>query len=358
MTDTGRDVILVLGPHRSGTSAFTGVLHRLGVDLGDDLLPANFDNRTGYWEHRGVLDLHERILAEAGVGWHEYRPMPTGWQTLEGVVEARAELLALLRAEFGSSKLWGVKDPRMCRLLPLWREVLAELGAAPRFVLVVRNPLEVARSLERRNGFSFTKGLLLYASEMLAAVEDTDGERRAFVSYDRLLADWRSVVDEVSTALDIGWPREPSLCAADVDGFLRPSERHHRGTVDDLAVEPSVPEWYLGLSRGLEAASQGDDTVLQAEVERASEALASGIALFAPELDHLEAEAARLRGRVDDLERAPDAEERARLERRAQKAEADLAAVEEHLTTLLSSRLFRFTRPFRRAWSRLGSLRR
>ncbi len=358
MTDTGRDAILVLGPHRSGTSAFTGVLHRLGVDLGDDLLPANFDNRTGYWEHRGVLALHERILEEVGVGWHEYRPMPAGWEAMEGVVEAREELLELLRREFGDVSLWGVKDPRMCRLLPLWRDVLAELETAPRYVLVVRNPLEVARSLERRNGFPFTKGLLLWASEMLAAVEHTDGERRVVVSYDRLLDDWRTVVDEVSRALAIEWPEDPSRAGTDIDGFLRPSERHHRATMDDLAVEPSVPDWYVELYGALEAASRGDDTALQAAAVRASEALASATALFAPELDHLEAEVARLRVRVEELERAPDAEERARLERRAQKAEADLAAVEEHLTNLLSSRLLRFTRPFRRAWSRLGSLRR
>ena len=65
--------ILVLGMHRSGTSALAGSLALTGVALGDDLLPANEGNVTGYWEHRRLIALNERVLASLGATWHDIR---------------------------------------------------------------------------------------------------------------------------------------------------------------------------------------------------------------------------------------------------------------------------------------------
>ncbi|MFW6206976.1 MAG: hypothetical protein ACOC5J_03485, partial [Gemmatimonadota bacterium] len=82
---TNSRAVLVLGPHRSGTSAVARVLNLLGTDLGANMLPPKFDNRHGYWEHQTVFELHERLLSKAGSAWHEYRPMPAGWQDLDEV---------------------------------------------------------------------------------------------------------------------------------------------------------------------------------------------------------------------------------------------------------------------------------
>ena len=65
--------VLVLGMHRSGTSAVTRVLNLLGAELGDDLMPAGSDNPGGFWEYRGVVELHERLLAN-GVLHTPYDP--------------------------------------------------------------------------------------------------------------------------------------------------------------------------------------------------------------------------------------------------------------------------------------------
>ena len=46
--------IIVLGMHRSGTSALTGVLNRVGVNLGDNLVAPEADNPAGYWENLDV----------------------------------------------------------------------------------------------------------------------------------------------------------------------------------------------------------------------------------------------------------------------------------------------------------------
>ncbi|MFW6012121.1 MAG: sulfotransferase family protein [bacterium] len=335
---TNSRAVLVLGPHRSGTSAVARVLNLLGVDLGANMLPPKFDNRHGYWEHQTVFELHERLLSKAGSAWHEYRPMPAGWQELDEVKGIRGELLAFLREEFRGASLWGVKDPRLTALLPLWLDVLEELEAEPLFVVVVRNPLEVADSLERRDGFSPSKCLLLYMAEMLAALRHTRGGRRAFVSYVRLLEDWRSVVAEIGRRLEIDWPEPPSRCAPEIEKFLSPSERHHRRDAADLRDHPGLPDWCADLHEALEEASRGRDDGLEAAFHRAEVAFESHAALFFPELDVLE-------------------RERALWELRAVRAEGELTKVQRQLTSILSSPLYRNTRSLRHTWRRLARFR-
>jgi len=342
--------LLILGPHRSGTSALTRVLNLQGVHLGDDLLPAKFDNQRGYWEHRGIFDLHERLLSRVGSAWHDYRPMPLGWQELEEVRAIREELRALIERQFLSSPLWGVKDPRLGRVLPLWLDLLDTLGVDAGFVILVRNPLEVVRSMERRNGFPRSKCLLLYLADTLEAIRHTAGHSRTFVSYERLLADWRPVIERVGRELEISWPADPSAAAAAIDDFLRPSERHHTASLDALRREPGLPPWVADLYEAMEAAAGGDRSDMDAAGAAAHSGFDSALTLFAPEVEALHTEVQRLGMRLEALEHEDTHRDRARFERRAQRAEAELAKVERQLLSILSSPFYRSTQSLRRTW--------
>ncbi|MEG3048645.1 MAG: hypothetical protein RR792_00460, partial [Thermomonas sp.] len=193
--------LLVLGMHRSGTSALTRVLNLLGVALGDDLMAPGPDNPLGFWEHHGIVSVHEGLLAALGRRWDDPRPMPDGWLDSEAAQEAGEAIAAIVRRDFAGVPLWAVKDPRLCRLMPLWRRVLANLGIEPRVVLVSRHPDEVAGSLLRRDGLPVAIGELLWARYLLEAVRGSDGCRRGMVAYDDLLDDWRLAVRRIDQAL-------------------------------------------------------------------------------------------------------------------------------------------------------------
>ena len=94
------------------------------------MLPAP-DNPKGFWEHAGIVAIHERLLAQMGRSWNDPRPLPEGWQNELACRSAAEELEVLLRAEFSGSPLWAVKDPRLCRLLPLWWPILGRMGVEP-----------------------------------------------------------------------------------------------------------------------------------------------------------------------------------------------------------------------------------
>jgi len=226
--------ILVLGMHRSGTSAMTGVLHALGVPLGSTLTPADPDiNAKGYWEHSVISSINERILRAMGFSWLDERELPSGWWKNPVIASLRAELVEAIEREFGSHRLWAVKDPRLCRLLPLWLEILEEIDCDPIFVLTTRDPREVVRSLRKRNGMQAWKGALLWLRYVIDAETCSRGLRRVVIDYDELLREWRERLPLLSQQLAVDWPVRFVDAERTLAEFLDGSLRHEINSPED-----------------------------------------------------------------------------------------------------------------------------
>jgi GT2 family glycosyltransferase len=235
--------VIILGMHRSGTSAVAATMRLLGADLGPSLMPAHeAENPKGFFEHVEIVQCHERLLAALGRGWDDPRSISKQCLATGSAQDARQELTALLRRDFGDSALWAVKDPRVCRLVPLWLQILEDLESEPRFIIVHRPLVEVAASLRRRNGFSAEKSALLWADHVMSAEFHTRRHRRAFVSYDRLLRDTEGTLREVGEALGLEWTRAVSEAMPHLSEFLCPSLRHF------TTGDPSLPSDYGRLS--------------------------------------------------------------------------------------------------------------
>lgn len=214
--------------HRSGTSALTGALHLLGVPLGEPLMPANFANERGYWEHAEVVALHDRVLGAFGLSAADPAPLPAGWSESAVARDARGELEALLERRFGGFPLWAVKDPRLSVLLPLWKAPLERLGIEARAVVVLRSPWEVARSLAERDRTPRNRSLAAWGRFVADSERHTRGLGRCFVAFDRLLADPAGELGRLGQALGLVWPIQPAAALEEVRGFLEPSLRHWR----------------------------------------------------------------------------------------------------------------------------------
>ena len=224
--DANPVALLVLGMHRSGTSALTRVLNLLGAALGDDLMPAGPDNPSGFWEHNGVVAVHERLLQALGRSWDDPRPLPDGWLESAAAGDAAQEIEAIIRRDFAAAPLWAVKDPRLCRLLPLWRRVLGNLGIEPRVLLVSRHPREVMDSLAKRDGLPAPISELLWARYLLDAVAGSEGCPRCILAYVDLMDDWRQAIQLAFDAIGLDLHADADQ-AAQIDDFLRPQLRHH-----------------------------------------------------------------------------------------------------------------------------------
>jgi GT2 family glycosyltransferase/glycosyltransferase involved in cell wall biosynthesis/Tfp pilus assembly protein PilF len=148
-----RPIVIVLGMHRSGTSICSHVLSALGVDMAD-AIAAHESNAKGHWERRQIVDLNDRVLEHFNRGYytqfHDFG-LPVAWWADPEVSEVRRQIVAYLTARMGDAP-FGFKDPRTARLLPMWHQIFGELGLAPKFIICLRSPAQVARSLHARDG--------------------------------------------------------------------------------------------------------------------------------------------------------------------------------------------------------------
>ncbi|NNE44515.1 MAG: hypothetical protein HKN12_09915, partial [Gemmatimonadetes bacterium] len=247
--------VLVLGMHRSGTSALTRILNLLGVELGGSLMRAAAgNNSTGFWEHQDLVDLHDELLEHVGSRWDDPRPLDPDRLLADDTRPIRDRMLAVVQRDFSDQPLWGLKDPRLCRLLPVWKELLDRAGCDVRYVLTARHPAEVAASLERRDGFPAALSHLLWMEHCLAAERETRGAKRVFVTYDDLMADWRGTAARIGAGTGCDWEARLDEVAPQVAEFLNPELRHHRTTaLDGLHV------WIRAVWSIWREATQGGD---------------------------------------------------------------------------------------------------
>ena len=220
--------ILVLGMHRSGTSAITRVLNLLGADLGNRLVPGvEGVNDGGFWEHVDAVALDDKLLGWHGRSWHSVQPVDTSAIGKDLLRQACRDIGTLIRRDFAASPLWAIKDPRMSLLAPVWTRALAESGVSARVVVAFRHPDEVAASLHRRDAITRAHAHLLWGTYFVSAVRSSAGVPRAICDYAGLMADWRGTAERLGNALGIQWPVAMPAAAGAIDVFLRPEQRRH-----------------------------------------------------------------------------------------------------------------------------------
>jgi hypothetical protein len=227
--------------HRSGTSALGGALEVLGLSIGKAVMPQNPEagNPKGFYENLTIMDLHDKFLKSVHSTWWDYRPVPAKRFRSAAARQFREELLQALVAEFGSDRPM-IKDPRMCRLMPLWIPLIKDYFPAARFVLPIRHPLEVAWSLRKRDQFELGLGLKLWAVHVLEGEVFTRTFRRFFTTYDELLQSPDGTVSRLATGMNLSTEAVGATVFDQVDGTLR----HHK----DLVWPNGEPDKDLFLS--------------------------------------------------------------------------------------------------------------
>ena len=256
---TKRTAILVAGMHRSGTSALTRVLNIAGCDLPDNLVKAKRDNVAGFWESQSVADLNQEILASAGSSWDDWRPFPRDWHESPVADEFRERAATLVQSEFGNSRLFVLKDPRVCRLLEFWIEIVSAGGVQPLVVSPIRNPFDVASSLHVRNDVDPSVGQLIWLRHVLDAEVASRGVKRSFLRYEKLLKEAHALVSRLGDDLGVALPRASSPYAEmDIDEFLSPVLHHHSSDDASHRSHPHLSNWIKTSFEILDRWSNGD----------------------------------------------------------------------------------------------------
>lgn len=291
--------VLILGMHRSGTSALAGLLSLAGVDFGERLIPADASvNAKGFWEHEEIVAVHDRVFATLGLSWQDPRPLPDGWTQHPALGTYRDELASIVRRDFRGDGVWGLKDPRLCRLLPLWDPIFADLGVAPRVAMILRHPLEVAASLQRRDRIDVGRALLLWLRHVGEAARNAAPFPTAILTYQALLDDWKAALERVSERL--GLPTAPNAAALEAKAaeFVEPGLRHHVASDEAATRHPLLP-----LAQSLYDANAGREQLeaVWSGIRANVDVLAPAVAQWSAEVETLSAEINGLRSRESYL---------------------------------------------------------
>lgn len=272
----GKKIICVLGMHRSGTSVVSKMLSLLGADLGPGhrVLQATSDNPKGFWEHTGFVDINDEILTRFGGDWHNPPEFPDGWPSLPLLADLRERATNIIEQDFGRASIWSWKDPRTCLTIPFWQALLPSMH----YVVCVRDPRAVARSLERRNGFSTEKSGSLWLSHVGSALRWTSGRRRIVTFYEDIMEDCESELSRLAAFLEVPGSRLAPRVLEQVRAFVDQSLYHHRRRSTDgaeLSMALPVESLYLALrarfSNGAPREQSGLDAVIDAHAVQALE---------------------------------------------------------------------------------------
>jgi hypothetical protein len=241
-----KNVICVIGMHRSGTSMVARLLNLCGLDLGppEELLEPQEDNPLGFFENKGFLNINEELLTHLGGSWDNPPNLEKKWQNKPSLDQIVKKARALIKT-FSKSDHWGWKDPRTNVLLPFWKSIIPDM----RFVICVRSPVEVAKSLANRNSMPLNRGVYLWNQYMQAAVRDTEGHPRIFTFYEDFFEDLPYEIDKLIAFCGLQKPRDMSAIREAVSNKLR----HYTSETSELLNESKVLAEYKILYIGLRA---------------------------------------------------------------------------------------------------------
>ncbi|MEN8162533.1 MAG: hypothetical protein ABFS37_00250 [Acidobacteriota bacterium] len=264
-TETSSGTI-ILGPHRCGTSLITRLVAGMGHDLGGDLIPAAEDNPEGYWEHREVVESHNNFLRAVGRSWSDPLPFDSGVFSGAAASRTRDRIMRIFESDFLNKEKWALKDPRLCRLLPLWDDVLATECGSFRFVHVVRSPLAAAASLEKRDRINLEASLVLWLRHVIEAEQATRGKNRLWIALENIASDPVADVSRLAAWLDESSDETDRDIEALIAAVFRPDLLHKTETDADRTLK-DFP-WVAEVSRVLSSWATAEDPAQYKALDR------------------------------------------------------------------------------------------
>jgi len=232
-------------------------------------------NPRGYWEHRELTEISDAILSRHDGSWDVPPLLPPGWSQSSRLIDLSRRAQQLIRDQFGGLPLWGWKDPRCCLTLPFWQHLLPNI----RYVICLRNPVDVARSLEHREGFSPEKSSALWLKYASSALGFTEGKPRLIVFYEDLMGDCLRELWRLGDFLGRTEQANQAKVQEAVQQFLEGGLHHFHASVGDtttnLRIDRRATALYFALKLSVDLGRTRTDDQVGTEdaIDQALEAM-------------------------------------------------------------------------------------
>ncbi|KKM91171.1 hypothetical protein LCGC14_1231190 [marine sediment metagenome] len=208
-------IVIVVGMHRSGTSALAGTLQANGICMGEEgdfFPPPMKENPKGFFENRRFRTINDHLLREWTYRVKSFDPAVPKWcRECSGSIHLQMD--AVVRHYHDRYDAWGWKDPRTCLTLRPWLDTLLSVCGSShiKVLLTVRDAKDITTSMLERGNKEKTPGQFealtreyYYSATTALTDARVDYHMVTFVS---LMQDTAACVDKIAKYLDHPLPK-------------------------------------------------------------------------------------------------------------------------------------------------------
>ena len=233
MSELRKRIFFIAGMHRSGTSFLTQALSFMGLDLPISIQPGAPDNPKGHFESFNIAQFHGRLLHEIGSSWDTFSPPPKSWFSSEYAEKSILKLSHMILSEFPGNGPILLKDPRISLFLPLWKDVVNRMKFDDFYIIPIRNPLDIAASLDKRNKISQDRALLIFLNYLFSAEKHSRGEKRSLVEFPQWTQEFKVTINKFESDLSTSFPNKNNNNIIEAQKEFEQDLVHHRHTLAD-----------------------------------------------------------------------------------------------------------------------------
>ena len=201
MTVEKKDLIIIVGPHRSGTSLISKLITCYGYSLSENLIPGNEYNKRGYFEDRDIVNFNDYLLSILNSSWNKNQFIDD--HTYNNILEKEFidKGKELILNKFLHKKKLIIKDPRISILIKFWKKVLSELDIKSKFICTLRNPIEVSLSMMRRDLTSISYGISIWAIYLMEIMKELNYQDALIIDLERFLQNPKAIITKINKFL-------------------------------------------------------------------------------------------------------------------------------------------------------------
>ncbi len=220
-----KKIAAIIGMHRSGTSVLSRCMKIFGAQLGDRIILPGPDNPKGYWEDEDILNLDIEMLTFLNTSWDSVKTINNNDilnLTNNGYIEKAKDIL---QQKLRNSDFFAIKDPRMAKLLPIWKHAFTESADQTIYIIAIRNPISVINSLKKRNNIDPVTASFIWLSHVIPSLIVTENEPRLIIDYDSFIDNPEKQINRISKkfGLTINKEEEKNFINEFLDKNLRNS---------------------------------------------------------------------------------------------------------------------------------------
>lgn len=233
-------LILILGMHRSGTSMVANLLSAMGVYFGRnrDLFEANYGNIFGHFEHTGAIQISREIANLYGGDWIMPPKLPQDWLDQPAIQSVTTQADKIL-TQLSKKPISAIKVPNLIFNFDLWQKQADKLGIQLDILAIYRNPLEVAHSLNRRNGMDLAEATRYWEAYNKKLLSICKKNPHVLIRYSKLLEEPEKSLALLAEYFSLEISEEILIKSKLI---INPSVRHSQVNDEDLQTDDNISE--------------------------------------------------------------------------------------------------------------------